>query len=339
MTTKDFSYDLPQELIAQTPLADRTASRLLTLNRRTGEVRHGVFRDIKERLRPGDLLVVNNTKVMPARLFGQDAKGRAVEILLLERRGLDRWEVLTKPGKFAREGDTLTFGGKLTAKIEQIINDGVRIAYFTYDGVFEEILDELGQVPLPPYITEKLEDTERYQTVYAKEPGSAAAPTAGLHFTQQLFDELEAMGVGVAYVTLHIGLGTFRPVKVENVKDHEMHSEFYILADDQAAKINAAKAAGGRIICVGTTGMRTLESCVNEKGILIPQSGHTNIFIYPGFNFRIVDGLITNFHLPESTLMMLVAAFSSREFILAAYNEAILERYRFFSFGDAMLLI
>ena len=339
MDVKDFSFDLPKELIAQTPLEDRAGSRLLTLDRKTGAVLHGMFRDIKHRLQAGDVLVINNTKVRPARLFGEDKQGRAVELLLLERRELDLWEALVKPGKWAREGDIITFGGRLTAEVTRIIQDGVRVIKFSYDGVFEEILDDLGEMPLPPYITEKLEDADRYQTVYAKEPGSAAAPTAGLHFTTELLDELEAAGIIIAHCTLHVGLGTFRPVKVDNIEEHEMHSEFYILSDDQAAIINAAKDAGGRVICVGTTSMRTLESCGGDDGRLTAQSGYTDIFIYPGYDFKIADGLITNFHLPESTLIMLVSAFSSREHILAAYGAAIEEKYRFFSFGDAMLLL
>ncbi|MCL2171334.1 MAG: tRNA preQ1(34) S-adenosylmethionine ribosyltransferase-isomerase QueA [Defluviitaleaceae bacterium] len=339
MNLKDFSFDLPEELIAQTPLADRSASRLLTLNRKTGEIGHGIFRDIGERLRPGDLLLINNTKVMPARLFGEDARGRVVEILLLERRELDLWEILVKPGKWANEGDILNFGGKLSGEIIRIIQDGVRVIKFTYAGVFEEILDELGEMPLPPYITEKLDDPNRYQTVYAKEPGSAAAPTAGLHFTDALLSELANSGITIAQCTLHVGLGTFRPVRVENIEEHEMHSEFYIMPDETVAQINAAKDRGGRVICVGTTSMRTLESCADDTGQIRAQSGYTDIFIYPGYTFKAADGLITNFHLPESTLIMLVSAFSTRDHILAAYHAAIAERYRFFSFGDAMLMI
>ena len=340
MKTSDFSFYLPKEQIAQTPLPDRAASRLLALDRVTGEIRHDTFRGITKYLRAGDCLVINDTKVMPARLLGVKAGGSArVEVLLLKRLSTDRWEVLTYPGKKARPGSVISFGeGKLTGEIKEIIGDGNRIIEFRYDGFFENILDELGEMPLPPYITEKLQDRDRYQTVYAKNDGSAAAPTAGLHFTRELLDEIEKMGVTVAHITLHVGLGTFRPVKVQDVSKHIMHSEYYVVEPAEAEKINAAKKNGGRIAAVGTTSMRTLESVADENGSVVPKSGWTDIFIYPGYKFKAVDILITNFHLPESTLIMLVSAFAGKENILRAYAEAVEEGYRFFSFGDAMVI-
>jgi len=339
----DFYYELPKELIAQTPLEDRAASRLLTLDRRNGDVAHGHFGDILNILNPEDCLVINNTKVIPARLMGRRADGDGeIEFLLLNNKGDNIWEVLVNPGKWARVGHRAIFGDILHAEVIDIVDGGNRLVKFSYDephGLFENILDKLGEMPLPPYITQKLDDANRYQTVYAEEAGSAAAPTAGLHFTEELLNAIRAKGVSIAHVTLHVGLGTFRPVKTDNIGDHEMHSEFYVLDPVQAEIINNARAGGGRIVAVGTTSVRTLESCVDDSGKLIPSSGYTGIFIYPGHVFKAVDGLITNFHLPESTLVMLVSAFSSREFILAAYAAAIGERYRFFSFGDAMLLI
>ncbi len=340
MNVKDFYFDLPQELIAQDPLEDRSASRLLVLDKETGEIAHRHFRDITEYLKPGDCLVVNDTKVIPARLFGiKEGTGAKIEVLLLKRRENDVWETLVKPGKKARPGTKLVFGdGLLKAEVVGVEDEGNRLIQFQYDGIFEEILDQLGQMPLPPYITHQLKDKNRYQTVYAKHDGSAAAPTAGLHFTKELLAQIEAMGVVIAHVTLHVGLGTFRPVKVENVLDHHMHSEFYVVEEAEAEKINRAKASGGRIICVGTTSCRTLESAAGDDGILKAGSGWTDIFIYPGYQFKILDALITNFHLPESTLVMLVSALAGRENILNAYQKAIEEKYRFFSFGDAMLI-
>lgn len=384
MNLHDFYYDLPKELIAQDPLADRSSSRLLVTDRKTGAVRHDVFKNIPSYLKPGDCLVLNDTKVIPARLFGtrQDT-GAAVEILLLTRKSDTDWECIVKPGKKCRVGHRFFFGAQeetsesistgddsaedseietqvetlteqhsdslpivsgnplplLQGEIIEVKEDGNRIIRFEYDGIFEEILDALGQMPLPPYITHKLKDKNRYQTVYAKHDGSAAAPTAGLHFTNELLNEIEEMGVRIARVTLHVGLGTFRPVKEENILDHKMHSEYYVITEEAASLINRTKKEGGRIICVGTTSTRTLESAASEDGVLSASSGWTDIFIYPGYRFKITDGLITNFHLPESTLVMLVSAFSSREIILNAYEEAIKERYRFFSFGDAMLLL
>ena len=339
MKKSDFYYDLPKELIAQTPLENRDASRLLTLDRHSGGITHGYFPDIADMLNPNDCLVINNTKVIPARLMGQrDPGGGEVELLLLSNKGGNVWEVLTKPGKWAQIGQQLTFGDILQGRVIDIVDGGNRLVEFSYDGIFEEILDKLGEMPLPPYITEKLTDANRYQTVYAKEAGSAAAPTAGLHFTQALLEKIKAKGVAIAHVTLHVGLGTFRPVKSEKIEDHEMHSEFYVLEAEQANIINAARNNGGRIIAVGTTSVRTLESCADGEGRLLPGSGYTGIFIYPGHVFRGIDGLITNFHLPESTLVMLVSAFSTREHILAAYAAAIEEKYRFFSFGDAMFI-
>ena len=344
MKKSDFYYDLPQELIAQTPLADRSSSRLLHVDRATGAREHLHFRDIKQFLRPGDCLVLNNTKVIPARLFGKkEDTGAAVEVLLLRRRELMLWEVLVRPGKKAKPGTRLVFGdGLLTGEITDVVEEGNRLILFSCDGVFEEVLDRLGEMPLPPYITEKLEDPTRYQTVYAKYDGSAAAPTAGLHFTEELLDEIRAMGVNLCYVTLHVGLGTFRPVKEENILDHHMHTEWYEITGEAADQINAAARGEGRVICVGTTSCRTIESAaVPEEDHFIVKAGcdETSIFIYPGYRFKMMQGLITNFHLPESTLIMLVSAFAGRENVLAAYEEAVAEKYRFFSLGDAMLLI
>lgn len=341
MDVKDFYYDLPQELIAQDPLEDRSSSRLLVLDKETGEIEHRGFKDILSYLNAGDCLVINDTKVIPARLFGvKEGTEAKIEVLLLKRKQNDIWEVLVKPGKKARTGTVIHFGeGILTGTIIDVVEEGNRLIQFSYEGIFEEILDQLGQMPLPPYITHQLKDKNRYQTVYAKNDGSAAAPTAGLHFTKELLEQIEDMGVKIAHITLHVGLGTFRPVKVENVLDHHMHSEFYIVEEEEAAKINDTKKNGGRVICVGTTSCRTLESATGEDGVLKAGSGWTEIFIYPGYQFKILDGLITNFHLPESTLVMLVSALAGREHILNAYEEAIKERYRFFSFGDAMLIL
>lgn len=340
MKTSDFYYELPEELIAQDPLEDRSSSRLLCLNRETGDIRHGHFRDILQELLPGDCLVVNDTKVIPARLYGRKSGTDAlVEILLLKRRENDIWETLVKPGKKCRPGAEIVFGdGILRGEVLDVADDGNRLIQFRYEGIFEEILDQLGEMPLPPYITHKLKDKNRYQTVYAKNEGSAAAPTAGLHFTEELLKEVERLGVKIAHVTLHVGLGTFRPVKVEDVSEHHMHSEFYVVEEDQARMINDTKASGGRVIAVGTTSCRTLESATGEDGILKAGSGWTEIFIYPGYQFRMIDGLITNFHLPESTLIMLVSAFAGKEHVLRAYEEAVKEKYRFFSFGDAMYI-
>lgn len=341
MKTSDFYYELPEELIAQEPLKDRASSRLLVLHKDTGVIEHRTFRDIKGYLKKGDCLVINDTKVMPARLIGSRKNtGARVEILLLVRKDLDTWEVLTYPGKKAKPGDIITFGdGRLEAEILEVIEGGNRIVKFHYDGVFESILDELGEMPLPPYITHKLEDKNRYQTVYAVHEGSAAAPTAGLHFTKELLNEIENMGVEIAHVTLHVGLGTFRPVKVDDVSSHEMHSEYYIVEQGEADKINNAKKNGGRIISVGTTSTRTLESVTDDEGIVHAQSGWTNIFIYPGYKFKAINCLITNFHLPESTLIMLVAALVGQDTILDTYKTAVKEKYRFFSFGDAMFIV
>ncbi len=340
MKTSDFYFELPKELIAQDPLEDRSASRLLCLNKESGHIEHRRFMDLKDYLRPGDCLVMNDTKVIPARLYGRKMDTDAVvELLLLKRREGDVWETLVKPGRKAKPGCRLSFGdGLLEGEIMDIVEDGNRLIHFTYDGVFEEILDQLGEMPLPPYITHKLKDQSRYQTVYAKREGSAAAPTAGLHFTSDFIERIRKDKVKIAYVTLHVGLGTFRPVKVEDVKEHHMHSEFYQVEEAQAQIINETKRTGGRVIAVGTTSCRTLESASDEKGILRAGSGWTDIFIYPGYKFRMIDGLLTNFHLPESTLLMLVSAFAKKEYILAAYEEAVRERYRFFSFGDAMLI-
>ena len=340
MKTSDFYYNLPEELIAQEPLKDRASSRLLVLDKNTGEIEHKIFKNIVDYLKKGDCLVINDTKVMPARLIGaRKNTGARVEILLLVRKDLDTWEVLTYPGKKAKPGDIITFGdGRLEAEILDVIEGGNRIVKFHYDGVFETILDELGEMPLPPYITHKLKDKNRYQTVYAVHEGSAAAPTAGLHFTTELLEQIKNMGVEIAHVTLHVGLGTFRPVKVDDVSNHEMHSEYYIVEQEEADKINNAKKNGGRIISVGTTSTRTLESVTDENGIVHAGSGWTKIFIYPGYKFKIIDCLITNFHLPESTLIMLVAALVGKDRILDTYKTAVQEKYRFFSFGDAMFI-
>ena len=340
MRRQDFSFDLPQELIAQDPLKDRASSRLLVLDKETGETSHHVFREIKDYLHPGDCLVINDTKVIPARLIGSkigtDAK---IEILLLKRKEDNVWETLVKPGKKAKPGARISFGeGLLIGEVIDVVEEGNRLVRFTYDGICEEILDQLGQMPLPPYITHQLEDKNRYQTVYAKHSGSAAAPTAGLHFTPELLREIKDEGVDIASVTLHVGLGTFRPVKVDNILEHHMHSEFYQIEESEAEKINRAKEKGGRVICVGTTSCRTIESAADENGHLRAGSGWTDIFIYPGYKFKLLDCLITNFHLPESTLLMLVSALAGREHVLAAYEEAVKERYRFFSFGDAMFI-
>ncbi len=336
----DFYFELPQELIAQDPLEDRASSRLLLLDKNTGEIGHDIFHNIVRYLRPGDCLVLNNTKVIPARLLGQRAgTGARVEVLLLKRREGDVWETLVKPGKKCKPGTELTFGdGLLRGQVLETVEEGNRLIRFSYQGIWEEVLDRLGEMPLPPYITHKLSDQSRYQTVYAKYEGSSAAPTAGLHFTQELLRQIQDMGVSVVYVTLHVGLGTFRPVKEENVLEHHMHSEYYQVTEEAAEQINAAKTAGGRVICVGTTSCRTLESAADENGTVRPGCGNTDIFIYPGYRFKVLDCLITNFHLPESTLVMLVSALAGRERVLAAYREAIRERYRFFSFGDAMLI-
>lgn len=340
MDVKDFYYDLPQELIAQDPLEDRSSSKLLVLDKETGEVEHKIFRDILSYLKPGDCLVINDTKVIPARLIGsKEGTDARIELLLLKRRENDIWETLVKPGKKAKPGTVIHFGdGLLKGTILDVVEEGNRLIQFSYEGIFEEILDQLGQMPLPPYITHQLQDKNRYQTVYAEHEGSAAAPTAGLHFTKELLKEIEEMGVKIAHVTLHVGLGTFRPVKVDNVLDHHMHSEFYMVEEGAAKVINDTKKNGGRVICVGTTSCRTLESATGEDGILKAGSGWTEIFIYPGYKFKILDCLITNFHLPESTLVMLVSALAGREHVLAAYQEAIERRYRFFSFGDAMFI-
>ena len=336
----DFYFDLPQELIAQDPLEDRSASRLLVLNRKTGELEHRVFKDVVDYLRPGDCLVINDTKVIPARLFGVKADtGAKIEVLLLKRRDQNIWETLVKPGKKCRPGTELIFGeGLLRATVLDVVEEGNRLIRFSFEGIFEEILDRLGQMPLPPYITHQLQDKNRYQTVYAKHDGSAAAPTAGLHFTKELLQQVQDMGVKIAHVTLHVGLGTFRPVKVDNILDHHMHSEFYMVEEAEARKINDTKAAGGRVICVGTTSCRTVESAAGEDGLVRAGSGWTDIFIYPGYRFKVLDCLITNFHLPESTLVMLVSALAGREQVLGAYEVAVRERYRFFSFGDAMFI-
>lgn len=341
MKTSDFYFDLPQELIAQDPLEDRSSSRLLVLDRKTGEIRHEIFKKIVQYLNPGDCLVVNDTKVIPARLFGNkvgtDAK---IEVLLLKRKENNIWETLVKPGKKAKPGTKISFGeGLLVGEVIDVVEEGNRLIQFSYEGVFEEILDQLGQMPLPPYITHQLKDKNRYQTVYAKNDGSAAAPTAGLHFTPELLEEIRKKGIQIAHVTLHVGLGTFRPVKVEDVTEHHMHSEFYVVEEDQAHIINETKKNGGKVISVGTTSCRTLESATDENGVLKAGSGWTEIFIYPGYQFKMIDHLITNFHLPESTLLMLVSALAGKENIMNAYETAVKERYRFFSFGDAMLIV
>lgn len=340
MNVKDFYFELPPEQIAQDPLEDRSASRLLVLDKVTGQYEHHTFKDIVQYLEPGDCLVLNNTKVIPARLYGEKEGTQAkIEILLLKRRENDVWETLVKPGKKAKPGTKIIFGGGLlTGEVIDVVEEGNRLIQFSYDGIFEEILDQLGQMPLPPYITHQLEDKNRYQTVYAKYDGSAAAPTAGLHFTPELLHEIHEKGVNIAEVTLHVGLGTFRPVKVENIQDHHMHSEFYMISQEAADLINHTKENGGKIICVGTTSCRTIESAADDMGRLKPCSGWTDIFIYPGYKFKIMDNLITNFHLPESTLLMLVSALAGREHVLAAYEEAVRKGYRFFSFGDAMYI-
>ena len=341
MKKEDFYFKLPEELIAQDPLEDRSASRLLVLDKESGKIEHRMFRDIKAYLKPGDCLVINDTKVIPARLIGSkigtDAK---IEILLLKRKENDIWETLVKPGKKAKPGTKISFGeGLLIGEVIDVVEEGNRLIQFSYQGIFEEILDQLGQMPLPPYITHQLEDKNRYQTVYAKHSGSAAAPTAGLHFTPELLKEIKESGVDIAHVTLHVGLGTFRPVKVEIIQEHHMHSEFYHIEASEAEKINRAKREGHRIICVGTTSCRTIESAAKPDGTLSECSGWTEIFIYPGYQFKVLDCLLTNFHLPESTLIMLVSALAGREHVLHAYEEAVKEQYRFFSFGDAMLIV
>ena len=340
MKTSDFDYELPEELIAQDPLEDRTSSRLLLLDKETGERKHTVFHDIIDYLKPGDCLVINNTKVIPARLIGErEETGGKVEVLLLKRKENNIWETLVKPGKKARPGTRLVFGGGLLhAEVKEVVEEGNRLIQFEYEGIFEEILDKLGQMPLPPYITHELKDKNRYQTVYAKYEGSAAAPTAGLHFTTELLEKIEKKGINIARVTLHVGLGTFRPVKVDDVTKHHMHTEFYQVTEEAADLINRTKKAGGRVICVGTTSCRTIESASDESGVVHAGEGDTDIFIYPGYKFRVLDCLITNFHLPESTLLMLVSALAGKEKIMAAYKEAVDMRYRFFSFGDAMFI-
>lgn len=340
MKTSDFYFDLPQELIAQDPLKDRSSSRLLMLDKETGVVEHHIFKEIVDYLKPGDVLVLNNTKVIPARLLGvKEDTGAHVEVLLLKRHEKDVWETLVKPGKKCKPGARLSFGdGRLRAHVLDTVDEGNRLIRFEYEGIWEEVLDSLGEMPLPPYITHKLEDKNRYQTVYAKYDGSAAAPTAGLHFTNQLLEALSEKGVEIVYVTLHVGLGTFRPVKVDNVLEHHMHSEFYQVSEEAAKAINKAKAEGRRVICVGTTSCRTVESAAKEKGVVQAGCDNTEIFIYPGYEFKILDALITNFHLPESTLVMLVSALAGKEHVLNAYEEAIREKYRFFSFGDAMFI-
>lgn len=340
MDVKDFYYDLPEELIAQDPLEDRSGSRLMVLDKNTGEVEHKVFRDILSYLKPGDCLVINNTRVIPARLYGvKEGTEAKIEILLLKRKENDIWETLVKPGKKCKPGTKIIFGeGLLIGEIIDVVEEGNRLIRFHYEGIFEEILDRLGQMPLPPYITHQLSDKNRYQTVYAKYDGSAAAPTAGLHFTPELLQQVQDLGVEIAEVTLHVGLGTFRPVKETDVLKHHMHSEFYQITKEEADKINRAKREGNRVIAVGTTSTRTLESAADEQGFLKETSGWTEIFIYPGYRFKVIDSLITNFHLPESTLVMLVSALAGREQVLHAYEIAVQERYRFFSFGDAMLI-
>ncbi len=336
----DFYFDLPEELIAQDPLEDRSSSRLLVLDKKTGETSHHIFKEVINYLNPGDCLVLNNTKVIPARLIGhKEDTGAAIEVLLLKRKENDIWETLVKPGKKCKPGTRIVFGeGLLHATVLETVEDGNRLIRFSYEGIFEEILDRLGEMPLPPYITHKLQDKNRYQTVYAKYEGSAAAPTAGLHFTKELLQQIEEKGIDIAYVTLHVGLGTFRPVKVDNILEHHMHSEFYQVTKEAADKINKAKKEGHRVICVGTTSCRTVESAADENGMVKEGCDNTEIFIYPGYKFKVLDALITNFHLPESTLVMLVSALAGREHILNAYEEAIREKYRFFSFGDAMFI-
>ena len=340
MKTSDFYYDLPQELIAQEPLKDRSSSRLLTLDKSTGAVEHKYFYDIIDELNEGDALILNDTKVLPARLYGaKEGTGGAIEFLLLHKHTLDMWEIIVRPGKKAKPGAKFVFGnGELKAEIIDVVNDGNRLVKFSYDGVFEEVLDRLGEMPIPPYITKKLEDKNRYQTVYAKNPGSAAAPTAGLHFTPELLDKIRKKGVNIGYLTLHVGLGTFRPVKADDIADHKMHSEFYILPKETAELVNKTKAAGKRVVSVGTTATRVLETAGMNGLPLTEQTGWTDIFIYPGKEFHVIDALITNFHLPESTLIMLVSALAGRENVLNAYRQAVEEKYRFFSFGDAMFI-
>ena len=340
MRTKDFYFDLPEELIAQVPLENREGSRLLVMDKKTGDIEHKFFSDIIHELNAGDCLVLNNTKVLPARIFGTKSTGATVEFLLLKQVRENTWETLVKPGRKAKLDSEFSFGqGLMTGRVVHITEEGSRWVEFTYEGIFESVLDEIGTMPLPPYITETLEDQDRYQTVYAEHSGSAAAPTAGLHFTKTLMDKIKNKGIHIAYVTLHVGLGTFRPVQVEDVNAHKMHEEFYILDEENAAIINQAKNSGGKVISVGTTSTRTLESVMETHGSLKASSGWTDIFIYPGFDFKIIDGLITNFHLPESTLIMLVSALSKKDFIMHAYETAVKEKYRFFSFGDAMLII
>lgn len=341
MQLKDFYYDLPEELIAQDPILDRSSSRLMHVDRNDGQIEHKIFKDVIDYLNEGDCLVINNTKVIPARLMGErEGTGAVIEVLLLKRRENDIWESLVKPGKKCKIGTKIIFGeGLLVGTVMDVVEEGNRLIKFEYEGIFEEILDKLGQMPLPPYITHKLQDKTRYQTVYAKHEGSAAAPTAGLHFTKELLQKIEDKGIVIANVTLHVGLGTFRPVKVDNILEHHMHSEFYMIEECEAKKINDAKKNGKRVIAVGTTSCRTLESATDENGILKAESRNTDIFIYPGYKFKMIDGLITNFHLPESTLLMLVSAFSSREIMLNAYEKAVEEKYRFFSFGDAMIIV
>lgn len=339
MKTSDFYYDLPQELIAQTPLERRDSSRLMTLDKETGAIGHHHFYDLPSFLRPGDCLVMNDSRVLPARLIGRRETGGACEVLLLIDRGNKTWECLVRPGKKLRPGAKITFGeGRLTAQVTEVLEDGNRLVRFDYEGIFLELLEQLGKMPLPPYIKEELQDQERYQTVYSKVTGSAAAPTAGLHFTPELLKQIKEMGVKLAWVTLHVGLGTFRPVKVDDVEHHDMHSEYCVISPETAQIINETKAKGGRVICVGTTSCRTIESYANEDGTVRADGGWTRIFIYPGYRFKVLDGLVTNFHLPESTLIMLVSALAGKERVLAAYEEAVRERYRFFSFGDAMLI-
>lgn len=340
MKTSDFYFDLPDELIAQVPIKDRSSSKLMVVDKETGNIEHKVFKDVIDYLNEGDCLVLNNTRVIPARLIGEKLEtGGKIEFLLLKRTEEDTWQALVKPGKRAKIGTKFSFGnGKLIGEVVDIAEEGSRIIKFHYDGIFEEVLDELGNMPLPPYITETLEEKERYQTVYSKHNGSSAAPTAGLHFTNELLDEIEKKGIKIAFVTLHVGLGTFRPVKVENVLEHEMHSEFYMIEEREAKKINEAKLNGKNVVCVGTTSCRTIESVADENGLVKKCSGWTNIFIYPGYEFKVVDKLITNFHLPESTLIMLVSALLGKENTLNAYKEAVDNKYRFFSFGDAMII-
>lgn len=339
MTVADFDYFLPEELIAQTPLANRPSSRLLVLDKETGAVEHRTFRDILDYINPGDCLVLNDTKVLPARLLGTNPTGAAIEFLLLSQIEGDVWEIIVRPGKKCTPGKVISFGeGKLTGEILEVLENGNRLVKFTYDGIFNEVLDSLGEMPLPPYIHEKLTDRDRYQTVYARHDGSAAAPTAGLHFNEEFLEEIKSKGVKLAFVTLHVGLGTFRPVKAEKITDHEMHKERYIVSTETAEIINNTKKSGGKVVCVGTTSTRVLESIADENGFISACSGETGIFIYPGYKFRCLDSLITNFHLPKSTLIMLVSALAGRENVLSAYNEAVEEKYRFFSFGDAMFI-